>query len=440
MPTFVLGNGLVLMVKHLLLRNGTYYYWRKIPKHLQARYGGRKLKRVSLETSDKLVAAKKASKMAAADEALWKSMSDRSDLSPPEVREAAQALIDELRPTEWIEPGPKGERGVWSRAQVLTELLEDDDRYGSVVHEEAINLLERDKSVPLLSEALSVYLAEHKNGKKPKFARETELAIGLVTKVLGDRPIDSYRRREVAEWRDALLSQMTTVTFKRRLASIKAVLNKALIEFEITVSNPFERLTIPNEGHDSKERAPFTLSELKLISDKARDADDDLRWLVALQIETGARLGELVGLRLTDIDLGPTPCIKIRPHEKRSLKTRQSEREVPLVGVSLWAAQRAFQAASCGGAGSRPWLFPRYEGSKATHASNAINKWLRPLSGGKTSHSFRHSLRDRLRAAQCPEAIAEQVGGWGSRSVSQGYGKGYPLEVLRDWLLRICLR
>ena len=51
-------------------------------------------------------------------------------------------------------------------------------------------------------------------------------------------------------------------------------------------------------------------------------------------------------------------------------------------------------------------------------------------------HSFRYSFRDRLRQIECPTEIADQLGGWASHSVGQGYGEGYSLEVLQSWLHR----
>ena len=52
-------------------------------------------------------------------------------------------------------------------------------------------------------------------------------------------------------------------------------------------------------------------------------------------------------------------------------------------------------------------------------------------------HSFRHSLRDRLRAVECPADIVDQIGGWSTAGVVQGYGLGYPLKALEGWLRRI---
>ena len=56
---------------------------------------------------------------------------------------------------------------------------------------------------------------------------------------------------------------------------------------------------------------------------------------------------------------------------------------------------------------------------------------------GCVIHSFRHSLRDRLRAVLCPSDVIDQIGGWTAAGVGQGYGEGYSLEVLKRWLNEI---
>ena len=51
------------------------------------------------------------------------------------------------------------------------------------------------------------------------------------------------------------------------------------------------------------------------------------------------------------------------------------------------------------------------------------------------THSFRHSLRDRLRAVQCPSDMIDQIGGWSTAGVGQAYGLGYSLEKKWEWLI-----
>ena len=109
------------------------------------------------------------------------------------------------------------------------------------------------------------------------------------------------------------------------------------------------------------------------------------------------------------------------------------ERCVPLVGEALWAASRAIEGAS----GSN-FLFPRYNRgstSNANSASAAINKWLKPrVPEGCVIHSFRHSMRDRLRGVECPSDIIDAIGSWTTTGVGQRYGLGQSLDVKAKWM------
>ncbi|MGC6497907.1 MAG: hypothetical protein ACON4I_08365 [Candidatus Puniceispirillaceae bacterium] len=40
-------------------------------------------------------------------------------------------------------------------------------------------------------------------------------------------------------------------------------------------------------------------------------------------------------------------------------------------------------------------------------------------------HGFRHAMRDRLRAVNCPSEMIDQIGGWSSGKVGEGYGERY---------------
>jgi hypothetical protein len=42
--------------------------------------------------------------------------------------------------------------------------------------------------------------------------------------------------------------------------------------------------------------------------------------------------------------------------------------------------------------------------------------------------------QDRLRAAECPSDVIDQIGGWSSGTVGSSYGKGYELPVLFKWM------
>ena len=120
-------------------------------------------------------------------------------------------------------------------------------------------------------------------------------------------------------------------------------------------------------------------------------------------------------------------------HPWRSLKTASSARVIPLVGSSKWAAERILAQPN----GSE-FAFPNYNDGQRTNANSAsaaLNKWLKKKIGrGYTIHSFRHSMRDRLRALECPSDIIDEIGGWLTYGVGHSYGSGYPVAVIQRWL------
>lgn len=89
------------------------------------------------------------------------------------------------------------------------------------------------------------------------------------------------------------------------------------------------------------------------------------------------------------------------------------------------------------------FAFPSYNDGQRTNANSAsaaLNKWLKTKVGeGYTIHSFRHSMRDRLRAVECPSEIIDQIGGWLTNGVGNNYGLGHKNQALLRYLLMIVL-
>ena len=170
----------------------------------------------------------------------------------------------------------------------------------------------------------------------------------------------------------------------------------------------------------------------RVIQLACQTTDDEPRWLVALISAAGLAREDIV------LDAG-IPQVIIRPHTWRRLKTKGSERTLPLVGASLWATETAVEASK-----HSPHLFPRYcnnKGCKAKSASAALNKWLKQTIGdGYVMHRFRHSIRDRLRAINCPSEMIDQIGGWSSGKVGESYGEGYSVLQTKQWMTRLVLQ
>jgi integrase len=286
-------------------------------------------------------------------------------------------------------------------------------------------------AAPLMSEATVFYLRLKGDGKDIVFVRAAQRNANVVIEALGDKPINEYASSEAGKLRDVLLNKGLAVTsIKRMFGSIKAIINLAMAEHGIEGRNPFSSIYMPDEVQE--ERQPIPLDSLRRIQRDCMAIDDEMRWLLALISDTGMRLSEAAGLHKDDIILdAPIPYISLQPHSWRRLKTKGSARLIPLIGASLWAAKRIQQR-------DGRYAFPRYCDGKicnANSASAALNKWMKPrLRDNAVVHSFRHSMRDRLRAVECPSDIIDQIGGWSASSVGASYGKGYELPVLAKWM------
>ena len=284
----------------------------------------------------------------------------------------------------------------------------------------------------LLSEMADEYLSLRKiDTAPPKLALDTFISLA------GDRDVVSYTRDDAKLFVDVLLKQGNkTATIRRRINCISAILNYAYAELDVDKRNPFSRLFIKGEGQDACKRGTFTLDQLKRGYDHALSSGSQIKLLMPLLGETGCRLAEIVGLELDDIDM-TEEVIQIRPNSIRRLKTSNSTRTLPLVGYAKEAMLLALQHADA------HCLYPRYlkDGTcRATHASNALGKWLKK-DFGLTAHSLRHTFRDRLRASGCPLELIDQIGGWSSiGTIGSKYGQGYELDAVRDQFnnVRIC--
>ncbi|MDC0398690.1 site-specific integrase [Alphaproteobacteria bacterium] len=285
-----------------------------------------------------------------------------------------------------------------------------------------------------LSDALDLYLKLKSKDKDKAFIRTAHRNTEYVIKVLGNKSVTAYSSSEAAQFRDWLINRgMSKNTVKRVFSSIRSIINLAIKEHGLEGTNGFLGTFIP-DGLRETTRKPIPVEVIKDIQQTCMTMDDDLRWLIALLSDTGMRLGEAVGLLKSDIILDTdTPHLNLIPHPWRRLKTTGSERKIPLVGASLWSARRIKQSNP-----TNQFAFPRYC-NEQTHNSNsasaALNKWLRSHAPeGCVVHSFRHSMRDRLRTVECSKEIIDQIGGWSSSDVGETYGEGFILTIVEKWM------
>ena len=293
-------------------------------------------------------------------------------------------------------------------------------------------------TVLTLNQALELYLSVKGTGRADMFFQTARRNISYVVECLSDRPLDLYKTSDAAHLRQWLLEKGLSISsVQRTFGVVRAVVNFAIAEVGLEISNKFIGVYLPTQ-HLGEKRKPIAEDKLKDLQQACMVVDDDIRWLVALISDTGMRLAEAAGLLVEDIHLdAPVPYIDLKPHDHRPLKTVSSARMIPLVGVSLWAAQRVCENRVSG------CCFKRYNYGPKTSSNSAsatINKWLKSVVGGTSVvHSLRHSFRDRLREIEAPSDMIDQLGGWSMKSVGQNYGDGYKLNHMHKWMSRMCI-
>ena len=247
-----------------------------------------------------------------------------------------------------------------------------------------------------IMDALHLYLELKGIGKGEKFRRYAYRSINYLIKVSGNKLLHQFSRQDANMFRDILVKRgLVFGSVKRNFKTVSAIFNLALREQGIEILNPFSNMIFGKVKEGSK-RLPISLDKIRLIQNECYKKDDDIRWLIALLSDTGMRLAEACGLLIEDLIVdADIPHLVVRPHLWRLLKTKGSQRKIPLVGASLWAAKRLIDNKTS------ELAFPRYCSNshcKADYASSTLNKWLRPnVKKGCVVHSFRHSFRDRLR-------------------------------------------
>ena len=207
-----------------------------------------------------------------------------------------------------------------------------------------------------LSEACELYLRLKGVGKDKVFIRTAQRNTGYVTKLLGDRLISSHSSNEASQFRDWCIDRgMGIKTVKRVFASVRAIINLAISEEGFDCSNAFAKTYFPDDDN-AQIRQPISMEDIRKVQSLCRDTDDEMRWLIALISDTGIRLGEAAGLLREYIKLGePIPHIDLKPHPWRTLKTKGSQRCIPLTGAALWATKRILKTNN-----DSTFAFPRY--------------------------------------------------------------------------------
>lgn len=430
-------GSITFTVNGYILNNKLPYFQKSVPHDLRHRLGKATIK-VRLHEKNGNIAVQ-CHRLNHKYASLFQALREDPTLVPSEIKAAAVGMVElfGMKTGDGLKsyPAPPNTTNYdpLGHIDAFEMFVRDNFDEPNAVTEAAFKAFNNELPV-LLSEAFSVYLENHQKGNEASFAKDQQQHWNKLILLLGDKPIETLTRDDARKYRDSRLeSGVKPSTVSREINVIRAVINKAIREIPLSMPNHFESLTIQNSNDESDKRIPYSRDEIRALVIAALKKNDERRRIIVVLALTGARLAEIVGLRKEDVDLDEK-VIHIHAHMGRSLKNDFSHRTIPLLPIALAAVRAQFLISPTEA------LFPAYADSKETNADSAsstLNKWAKKIVTERVLHCFRHSMRDQLRAVQCPESISKEIGGWSaSHDVSVGYGQGYPIQVKREWLAK----
>jgi len=215
----------------------------------------------------------------------------------------------------------------------------------------------------------------------------------------------------------------------KTLAHLRSLLSKI---FGVAVfwgwmnGNPASGIELP----PMEKRRQARVLSLKEIARLSQSLSEPVRAVFVLGLLTGLRIGEILALRVEDVDLSVgSVCVRrnvYRGRVQEAPKTPQSERQIPLASLALAAVQRWL--------GRRPegssWLFPSEAGTPY-HDRNLLRRELWPVCDALGIphfgwHSLRHSFTTYGGNNGVPMPVLQSVLGHVSAETTMIYA--HPLE------------
>lgn len=423
------------------------------------------------------------------DEVLsWSDIDLRLAETSPSRRKLARALQaaairaykatkarNEGEPIETPRPPPLTAPAVAAKSAVDTSALQSDA-----------------SGVPPLSHLAEEWMAEKaRTSWVPKTAHEHRVWMGQFIAVTGDKPWTTYGKAEArafkallmhlpANWtkcealaglslaeasakaRDLGLPPMSDKNLNKLLGYVGSLWTWAADHYDECPANPFKGLKVKARGHNIRdERHPFALAELEAIFNAPlytgckslrewgtpgalvpRDAG--LFWVPLIGLFTGARLGEIIQLRVEDVrEEQGIPFFDINDEgDDKRLKTAHSRRTTPIhpeliaLGLLDHVALRRRQG--------EQRLFPDLKmGADGYYSSPFSKHFSRFLASVQVKtrknafHSFRHCFEDACREAGIAKEVMDALQGHGEQGMSGRYGRGYVLRTLAEAMRRL---
>lgn len=238
-----------------------------------------------------------------------------------------------------------------------------------------------------LEEYALQWQASHVGGDASARIVDNALRVHIIP-AIGARSLASLRRSNVQSFVKGISEQLGPGSVRNVYDVLRGVLTAAVEDKKITAS-PCVRITLPKLP--DKEIVPPTVEQVQAIGDAMPDR---MQTAVVMLAGSGLRIGELLGLRVGDVDfLRRTVRVERQRNQAGALvppKTAKSARTVPLGKVVIDAL-----AAHLAAYPSKEWLFTAEDGKPLMYRRWKAD-WKAAAPAGITTHDLRHFCASAL--------------------------------------------
>ncbi|MDN4982365.1 hypothetical protein QY049_03895 [Bradyrhizobium sp. WYCCWR 13022] len=427
---------------YLIKRNGFWQYRRRVPKAYQG-LGGKRAKFVVISTKIKVAddhtgtkAARVAARINEQTEAHWRSLASGT---PAKQRYQDAVTLARAHGLDYVSPAEAVKAEISELLARIETLKVGERRADPAVVDAVLGGVEKPRI--MLSDLFAEFeqtqrtaISKMSTDQLRKWRAAKQNAVAKLIEKRGNKALQDLTRTDAVAYADfwegrTIAEGISASSANKNISHIGGMIKAVNKRLQLGLDNVFAGTRLDG-GRDGK-RSPFTVQHIRerILAPGALDGlNDEARDVIYVVMETGARPSEIVNLSKSRIHLDcDVPYIRIQA-EGRLLKTEHSERDIPLVGLAHEAMKRHRNG------------FPRYH-DKGSNLSATLMKHFKARGLLPTPrhsiYSLRHAFKDRLKAAECPEEMIDEL--MGHSTGKPRYGDGYGLALKSKYLNAIAL-
>jgi site-specific recombinase XerD len=425
--------------KYIKLRHNVWYFQRRVPKALTSLYPSQTMIEEPLETGDIRVARQKRDVILGK---MQQQLLDIKNSNPEKIR--FQKYVDQMSIAK-----AGGNYGTdyhplyWHDVMdPYTAKKEKDQAYNDAFSTVLNGQITHKNYRLTFREVLSKFIIEskaesqHTSGTLDRYTKTINMFLSLLNNK--EFPLEDIDRELALDFIAQHRRNMSGSTLYGHISRLKTLWEFAYRHAWIRGDNPFDRHMI-NTTKDRKKKQPFSSEEMSTLIKIVQQESPSMRLLVWVGLYTGARISELISIKITSIK-EENELLMVGIALDHQGKTQAASRSIPIPSrcIELFNFVK-IEAESI----SSKYLFHdlvtiRDDGRLAygvTKAFGVIKKKHITTSSDKGFHSFRVMMATALQQAGVSELIAAYLLGHSRKGLTMSYGyysKGYMPKQLAE--------